>query len=361
MKSPTVMIMAGGTGGHVFPGLAVASELRAAQSRVVWMGTRKGLEARLVPEAGIDMEWISISGVRGSGIVSWLLAPVRILRAVGQALKILRRVKPTAVLGMGGFVSGPGGVAAWLSRRPLLIHEQNSVPGTTNRLLARLASQVFEAFPGSFPATRHAECIGNPIRRELRSIGDPEERFPNRWKAQARRRILILGGSQGARKLNEVLPEALALVASDIRPEVWHQCGKDIATVESAYERLAIDARVSGFIDDMGSAYRWADLAVCRAGALTLGELAAVGMGAILVPYPFAIDDHQKKNAQYFQAHGAGLMLEEAEVTPQGLAEILAGMIADDDRLLKMAAAARSLDHEDATHRLATACIEAGR
>ena len=281
MTGSTVMIMAGGTGGHVFPGLAVASALQSADRRVVWMGTKKGLEARLVPEAEIEIEWIAISGVRGSGALSWVLAPVRVLRAIGQALSILRRVNPSAVLGMGGFVAGPGGIAAWLTRRPLLIHEQNSVPGTTNRLLSRFAGRVFEAFPGSFPDRAGAECIGNPVRRQLRTLGKPEQRLTARWASQGRRRVLVLGGSQGARALNEVMPEAIGSIPEGQRPEIWHQCGNDAEAVSAAYGELDIDARVSPFINDMAEAYQWADLVICRAGALTLAELSAVGLAAV--------------------------------------------------------------------------------
>lgn len=355
-----VMILAGGTGGHVFPGLAVANELQRLGRPVVWMGTQRGLEARVVPAAGIPMERISIAGIRGRGLTSWLAAPVRLVRALWQALAILARVKPVAVLGMGGFVSGPGGVAAWLTRRPLLIHEQNSVAGTTNRLLSRIASTVFEAFPGSFSDVTGAVQVGNPVRKMLREVDDPIQRFANRGPAQ-QRRLLILGGSQGARSLNEILPQALALLPAAQRPEIWHQAGRPAAEVEAAYHAVGVQARVSEFIEDMASAYAWADLAVCRAGALTLAELAAVGLGAILVPYPYAIDDHQLSNAQFFVQRGAAQLLVEADLNPNSLSELLSKLLGQRDRIVELARVSRALDSPAAAEQVAAACMEAAR
>ena len=361
MSGVTVMIMAGGTGGHVFPGLAVAAELATLDRRVVWMGTRRGLEARVVPQAGIDIEWISISGVRGASLGGWLLAHVRILRAVAQALRILRRVQPTAVLGMGGFVAGPGGLAAWLTGRPLLIHEQNSVPGTTNRYLARLAKRVFEAFPGSFGESGKAVCIGNPVRADVRRVQDPLPRLDGRWQQHQQRRLLVLGGSQGAQALNSTVPAAIALLPAGKRPQVWHQCGNQQEMVEAAYRKLGVAAQVTPFIDDMAAAYGWADLAVCRSGALTLAELAAVGLGALLVPFPFAIDDHQLRNAQHFAAQGAARIFEESGLSPKGLAGALLELLGQPDRLMEMARLARSQDHPHAARQLAIACAEVSR
>jgi UDP-N-acetylglucosamine--N-acetylmuramyl-(pentapeptide) pyrophosphoryl-undecaprenol N-acetylglucosamine transferase len=352
------MIMAGGTGGHVFPGLAVAAELRARHAEVVWLGTRRGLEARLVPQHGIDIEWISIAGLRGRGLWAWISAPVRIVAAVLQASAALRRRRPAAVLGLGGFVSGPGGLAAWLARKPLLIHEQNSVAGTTNRWLAPLAARVFEAFPGSFPSRAHAELVGNPVRSSLASAESPRERLEQR--RAARRRLFIMGGSQGARVLNETVPRALALLPAGARPEVWHQAGSSgVDAARAAYAAAGVAARVDAFIDDVASAYRWADLVVARAGALTVTELRSVGVGAILVPLPTAIDDHQTLNARHFARRGAGVLLPQRELTPATLAKELELWLGNFDGLVAMAEIARSQAMRAAAERLAVACLEA--
>jgi UDP-N-acetylglucosamine--N-acetylmuramyl-(pentapeptide) pyrophosphoryl-undecaprenol N-acetylglucosamine transferase len=356
MSVRPIMIMAGGTGGHVFPGLAVAEELRARSSAVVWLGTHRGLEARVVPQHGIDIEWVSISGLRGRGALAALGAPFRVGFAVLQVLFALRRRRPAAVLGMGGFVSGPGGVAAWLARRPLLIHEQNAVPGTTNRWLARIARRVFEAFPNTFPASAHAEAVGNPLRRSFAHAETPRERFAAR--RGARRRLLVLGGSQGARILNRTLPEALALLPGDTRPEVWHQAGRGLDEARAAYAASGVEARIDAFIDDMADAYRWADLVVARAGALTVTELQAIGVGAVLVPFRYATDDHQTRNAAHFAAAGAGVVIAETDLAPPRLAAELEQLLADETRLLAMAEAARSQAKHDAAARLASACLE---
>jgi UDP-N-acetylglucosamine--N-acetylmuramyl-(pentapeptide) pyrophosphoryl-undecaprenol N-acetylglucosamine transferase len=352
------MIMAGGTGGHVFPGLAVAAELKARQRDVVWLGTHRGLESRLVPQHGIEIEWITIAGVRGRGAAAWLAAPFRICGAVLEALRAFRRRQPAAVLGLGGFVAGPGGVAAWLTRRPLLIHEQNSVAGTTNRLLAPLAARVFEAFPGSFPARVRAERIGNPVRRALLGIEAPGARL--RARRGARRRLFVIGGSQGARILNELVPRALALLPREARPEIWHQAGRTgAAAAAAAYAAAGLSARVDGFIDDVGAAYAWADLVVCRAGALTVAELAAVGVGAILVPFKAAIDDHQTHNAEHLVRGGAGVLLPEDGLDASKLATQIARCLGDFDALLAMAEAARAQADVDAAEKLALACVAA--
>jgi UDP-N-acetylglucosamine--N-acetylmuramyl-(pentapeptide) pyrophosphoryl-undecaprenol N-acetylglucosamine transferase len=358
MTAGPIMIMAGGTGGHVFPGLAVADELKARHCDVVWLGTHRGLEARLVPQHGIEIEWISIAGVRGRGVLAYVGAPFRIARAVLEALRALRRRRPAAVLGMGGFVAGPGGLAAWLARKPLLIHEQNSVAGTTNRWLAPLAKRVFEAFPGSFPASVRAELIGNPVRRSLTALEAPRARLAAR--RSARRRVLVIGGSQGARILNETLPRALATLPADSRPEIWHQAGRTgVAAAQQAYSAAGVDARVVEFIDDMGAAYQWADLVVARAGALTVSELATIGVGAILVPFKAAIDDHQTLNARHFTAGGAGVLIAEQELTPESLAAALTACLGDFDRLVAMAEAARAQARAAAAEKLAAACLEA--
>jgi len=357
MSAGPIMIMAGGTGGHVFPGLAVAAELQARQREVVWLGTRRGLEARLVPQHGIDIEWISIAGVRGRGFLAWLSAPFRLAKAVVEALSALRRRRPAAVLGMGGFVAGPGGFAAWLTRRPLIIHEQNSVAGTTNRLLAPLAARVFEAFPGSFLKRAGAELVGNPVRRSLAPSEPPRARLLVR--SGLRRRVLVIGGSQGARILNETVPQALAELPAAERPEVRHQAGRGLDTARAAYAAAGVEARVDEFIDDMSAAYQWADLVVARAGALTVAELAMVGVGAILVPFKAAIDDHQTLNARYFARGGAGIVLAEQDLTPSVLARELAGCLGDLERLATMAEAAHAQAKLAVAEKIAAACLAA--
>ena len=351
-----VMIMAGGTGGHVFPGLAVAEELRGRAQPVVWMGTRTGLEARLVPGAGIEMEWVSVAGVRGRGIRAWLAAPFRIVLAIAHAWVVMRRRKPAVVLGLGGFVSGPGGVAAWLCRRPLLIHEQNAVAGTTNRLLSRLAGRVFEAFPGSFPRRVSTELVGNPVRREILDLAQRVRGGGARSGAAAR--VLILGGSQGAQVLNRRVPEALAQLPRHVDLEIWHQAGRGLEEARRRYAEQRLQPRVEAFVNDMASAYAWADLVICRAGALTLAELAVAGVGAILVPYPYAVDDHQTHNARSFASRGGGMVIPESEFTPERLAKELTGLLAQPARLADFGEHARAQALPGALTRLADACLE---
>jgi len=353
-----IMILAGGTGGHVFPGLAVARVLRERAGSVVWMGTRNGLEARLVPEAGIEMAWISVAGIRGRGPLAWVTAPFRVLLAIVQSLAALHRCRPAAVLGLGGFVSGPGGFAAWLTRRPLLIHEQNAVAGTTNRILARFARRIFGAFPDSFPANVNAELIGNPVRQSILALPVPAERFASRTDPDRPLRVLILGGSQGARVLNEQVPEALARLPSDVALEVRHQAGATMAAARAAYAQTAIEPRLEAFIDDMAEAYGWADLVICRAGALTVSELAAAGIGAVLIPFPHAIDDHQLKNATSFASRGAGIVIPESELNPERLAEELGRFFADHNALVRLAEHARAQAQPRAAEILAAACLE---
>jgi len=352
-----VLIMAGGTGGHVFPALAVARYLRDEGVGVVWLGTRRGLEARIVPEAGFPIEYISISGLRGKGILGWLLAPLRLSIALWQALKVCLRCRPGAVLGLGGFVTGPGGLAAWLLRRPLVIHEQNAIAGLTNRLLSRLARRVLEAFPGSFPDNIKTEQTGNPVRADIAALPAPSSRIAAHHGPC---RLLVIGGSLGAQALNEVVPQALAQLPSVDRPVIWHQAGqsKEVATRE-AYVRSRIEARVEPFIGDMAAAYSWADLVICRAGALTVSELAAAGVGAILVPYPHAVDDHQTRNALYLTEAGAARLILQSELTPEVLAQRLRELLSEGrEGFIQMAAAARSLAKPEATRRVAETCLE---
>jgi len=355
MSTGPIMIIAGGTGGHVFPGLAVAAELREHARAVVWMGTHQGLEARLVPQAGIEIEWINVSGLRGRGVLAWLMAPFRLALAIAQALAAMRRRRPAAVLGMGGFVSGPGGIAAWLTGRPLLIHEQNAAAGAANRMLARLTRNIFEAFPGGFPARFPARLIGNPVRTSILSLPPPAQRFAGRTAGQ--RRLLVIGGSQGARALNVEVPKAVALLPGDLKLEIWHQAGAGIDTARHGYASLD-NVRLEPFIEDMAAAYAWADLVVCRAGALTIAELASAGVGAVLIPYPYAADDHQSKNAADFSANGAGIMIAETELSANRLATQLAALLGDASAPLRMAELAREQARPNAAVELAAACIE---
>jgi UDP-N-acetylglucosamine--N-acetylmuramyl-(pentapeptide) pyrophosphoryl-undecaprenol N-acetylglucosamine transferase len=357
MTDGPIMIVAGGTGGHVFPGLAVAAAIRARSGSVVWMGTHRGLEARLVPAAGIEIEWITVTGLRGRGVAAWLAAPFKLLVAVCQALAAMRRRRPAAVLGMGGFVSGPGGLAAWLTRRPLLIHEQNAVAGTANRWLARLTAHVFEAFPDSFPSNRATAQIGNPVREEIRALAAPAARFASRRNGCAR--LLVIGGSQGARTLNREVPAALARLGAELEIDVWHQAGAEIEAARAAYANVDCELRLEQFIDDIAEAYAWADLVVCRAGALTIAELTVAGLGAVLVPYPYAIDDHQTRNAAFFAANGAGIVIAEADLDAARLERELARLFTDRQALLHMAECAHAQAQRDAADRLAGACLAA--
>jgi UDP-N-acetylglucosamine--N-acetylmuramyl-(pentapeptide) pyrophosphoryl-undecaprenol N-acetylglucosamine transferase len=357
--SASIVIMAGGTGGHVFPALAVADVLRRRGHAVSWIGTRQGLEARLVPAAGIPMEWIDVGGVRGKGLGTWLKTPFMLTRALLQALGIFRRLRPTAALGMGGFASGPAGLAARLSGCPLVLHEQNAVPGLTNRILSHMAKQVLEGFPGSFPPGRHARHVGNPVRAAIAALPPPDLRFAQR---SGPLRLLIIGGSQGARVLNENVPAAIAGLPAAARPEVLHQTGaKDADLVSARYRDLGVDARVTPFIDDMTAAYGWADLALCRSGALTVAELSAAGLGAVLVPFAAAVDDHQTRNALFLVEQQAAIRVEQARATPALLTEILGSLFKDRGQLLFMAMQARAAARIDAAEQVADLCLAAGR
>lgn len=354
-----IMVMAGGTGGHVFPALAVACELRARGLEVFWLGNPDGFEARVVPDHGFSMEAVSIRGLRGNGVLRWLAAPFRIGAALFQVWLVLLRKRPRIVLGMGGFVSGPGGLMARVMGLPLVIHEQNAVPGMTNRWLARWASRVAEAFPGSFDASRRASLTGNPVRQEITGLVAPALRLSGR---SGPLRLLILGGSQGAQVLNETVPAALALLDPERRPLARHQAGRDKAdSTAHAYRAAGVEAEVMPFIEDMAAAYAWADLLVCRAGALTIAEIAAAGVAAILVPYPHAVDDHQTKNARYLADAGAALLLPQSELNAERLAHLLASLAGAREKTVAMAIAARRLALPEATLRLADICEEVTR
>lgn len=361
--APRILIMAGGTGGHVFPALAVAQALVASGARVSWLGTRAGIEAELVPAQHIEIDFIDVGGLRGKGLGRLLGAPLALLRALFQALAVLRRRDPAAVLGFGGFASGPGGLAAWLTRRPLLIHEQNAVAGLTNRLLARLARQVLAAFPTAFTPERGATVTGNPVRAAIAALPAPGVRYAGRGPQL---RLLVVGGSLGAQALNETLPQALARLPADRRPQVRHQSGKrHLAAVQAAYAAAGVEAELLPFIADMAEAYGWADLVLCRAGALTVSELAAAGVPAILVPYPHAVDDHQSANASYLAAAGAALLLPQTDMNAPHLAALLEEFAADAatgrGRLLAMAAQARAQARPAAAAEVAEACLAVAR
>lgn len=352
MASTRILILAGGTGGHVFPALAVAEVLRSQGHTVTWMGTRAGLEARVVPAAGFPIDWVDVVGLRGKRWTQRLLAPWRLLRACWQAARILRQRQPHVVLGMGGFVAAPGGLMAWLSGRPLIVHEQNRVPGTTNRLLARLAKRVLQAFPDSFPARTVAQCTGNPLRAALAecvsSVDNADTARPLR--------VLIVGGSLGAQILNETVPAALAQcgLALDIRQQTGPA---QLDATRQRYADFGLAAQVDAFIDDMAAAYAWADLAICRAGAMTVSELAAVGLPAILVPYPHAIDDHQTANARYLADAGAALWLPQSELTPARLAAQVQ-TLGNAELRQRLRTQARALAQPQAAHTVAAICLE---
>ncbi|NNE59799.1 MAG: undecaprenyldiphospho-muramoylpentapeptide beta-N-acetylglucosaminyltransferase [Woeseia sp.] len=356
MNLRPILVMAGGTGGHVYPALAVANALREQSRDVVWLGTRRGIEARVVPAAGIPIEWVSVQGLRGKGRLTMLLAPLKLLRALWQSLRIVARHRPAAVLGMGGFVSGPGGLAAWLLRRPLIIHEQNAVSGVTNRLLACLARVVLQAFPGSFSARVNARTVGNPVRAEIAAVPPPATRWDGRSGSL---RLLVLGGSQGALALNRAVPAALGLLDAEMRPEVRHQAGeRTVAVARESYKAAGIDARIDEYIEDMAAAYAWADLVICRAGALTVAEICAVGLPAIFIPFPAAVDDHQTVNARGLVSVDAALVVQEADLSPAVLADVLQNWCSDRLSLLARAQAARSQARSDSLDVITGICLK---
>ena len=348
-----VMILAGGTGGHIFPALAVAKVLRARGVPVTWLGADGAMETRLVPQHGIPLDTIAISGVRGKGKLALLGAPLRVFKAIRSAGSVLRQRSPRAVVSFGGFAAGPGGMAARLQGRPLLVHEQNRAPGFTNRVLSKFARRILTGFPGSFD-TRE-EAVGNPVREEIAAIAVPSQRFASRGQTL---RLLVLGGSQGARALNTGLPQALSSL-SEFRFEVRHQCGEKMRDeAVRAYAEANVAASVESFIADMAEAYAWADLVVCRAGASTLAELCAAGIGSVLVPFAAAVDDHQTKNAMYLVERGAAVLLKQDGQLAAHLQRVLAELAADPARRLAMAEAARALAKPDAADRIADIILE---
>lgn len=353
-SSRTILVMAGGTGGHVFPGLAVADYLHERGWRVVWMGNPEGMEAKLVPTRGYEMAWVRFAALRGKGLLRALLLPVNLLRAFGQALRELSRVKPNVVLGMGGYVTFPGGMMAALSGRPLVVHEQNSVAGLANRVLAGVADRILSGFPG---VLKRGVWTGNPVRAEIAALPAPSQRYAGR---SGRLNVLVVGGSLGAQALNDAVPRALTLIPADRRPRVTHQSGaKQIDALRAAYAVAGVEAELLGFIDDMAARYAAADLVVCRAGALTVAELAAAGVASVLVPFPHAVDDHQTGNARFLSEAGAAILLPQSELTPETLAGLLRELTRE--KLAAMAEKARTLAKPEATRVVAEVCMEVAR
>ncbi|TVQ36108.1 MAG: undecaprenyldiphospho-muramoylpentapeptide beta-N-acetylglucosaminyltransferase [Wenzhouxiangella sp.] len=350
MTAPLIMIMGGGTGGHIFPGLAVAAALQERGAAVRWLGTPEGMENRLVPAAGIELERIGIAGLRGKGLAGWLAAPFRILKAMRQARRIFHHHRPACVLSMGGYVAGPGGLMARLMGIPLVLHEQNAIAGLTNRWLRPLAARIMTGFPD---VLKRGEHCGNPVRADILALADPEKRYGTR---SGPLRLLIIGGSLGAAAFARAVPAALALLPADQRLQVVHQAGRQLEATRQAYAAAGVDGEVVEFIDDMAAAWATADLAICRAGALTVAELAAAGVASLLVPFPHAVDDHQTANARYLAAGHAAWLVPERELKPEMLAERLRGLTRE--QLAAMAGRARGLARTRAADAVADACLE---
>lgn len=349
-----VLIAAGGTGGHVFPGLALAHYFREQQIEVFWLGTLTGLEARVVQEAGFPIHFISIKGLRGKGIKNSLLFPWRLIYAIFQALKYIRALNPDVVIGMGGFVSAPGGIASVILGKKLIIHEQNAKPGLANQWLARIAYKVLEGFPNTFRNRSNVVTAGNPVRTEIANLPPPGARMD-------KVHLLVLGGSLGARVFNQLVPEVLANMPDFLRPEVMHQTGEaEWEQTRKRYETLNVSATVLPFIKEMDQAYTWASMVLCRAGALTITELCAAGLGAVLVPYPYAVDDHQTANAQFMVKQGAALLVQQSGLTVAVLTSLLTDFCASAEKRLQMAKSAYELRKTDAVQTVFTICKEIG-
>lgn len=353
MNAKTFLLMAGGTGGHIFPALAVAASLKAKGHHVVWLGSRDSMEERLVPQHGIHLETIAMKGIRGNGLKRKLFLPVMLYHAVQAVREIIRRQRIDAVIGFGGFVTFPGGVAAKLSGIPLIIHEQNAVAGMSNRYLAKWAARVLYAFPSAFDAYPDG-LVGNPVRAEIAQLPEPKQRFAER---SGNLKIFVVGGSLGAQVLNDLVPQAMALLPEHQRPQIIHQSGRGkLPALEQAYQTAGVSAQCIEFVDDMVSAYRNADVVICRAGALTIAELTAAGVGALLVPYPHAVDDHQTANARFMVSADAGLLLPQAQLTAAKLAEILGGLTRE--QCLQWAEQARTLALPDSADDVARIAID---
>ena len=351
-----VLIMAGGTGGHIFPGLAVAAVLQQQNIPVRWLGAEGGMETRTVPEAGIELDLVTITGLRGKGLARWLGMPLMLLRAVWAARRVLQANRPACVLSFGGYVAAPGGIAAWTRGIPVLVHEQNRIPGLTNRLLSRLSSRILQGFPGTFPPAMSPQDSGNPVRGDVAALADPEARLGGR---DGPIRVLVTGGSQGAQILNRVVPAAFKSLQQSVPFEIRHQAGeKRVDEAVTAYANAGVKAEIVPFIRDMANAYAWADLVICRSGALTVAEIAAAGVASVLVPYAYAVDDHQTRNAEYLSGAGAAMILPQSELDPGSLENALRPLLSDRKRLLFMAIAARRQAQLNAAEKVAAACRE---
>ena len=350
----TILIMAGGTGGHVFPGLAVGDYMKSAGWRVVWLGTEGGMETTLAPQRGYDLETIRFSGLRGKSIRNWVLLPLRLLLASWQSAKVIRRVRPDVVLGMGGYPAFPGGMMASLLARPLLIHEQNSIPGLANRILANIADKVLLGFPGAIKNGGKVMFSGNPVRSEITQLDPPAERYAARTGGL---KLLVIGGSLGAQALNTILPLALKRIPEESRPGVTHQAGaRHLESLKKNYAEAGVEGELVTFIDNMAVRYAECDLVICRAGALTVAELSAAGVASILVPFPYAVDDHQTSNAKFLADSNAAILMPQNELTPQVLAELVMGL--SRKSLMEMAINARALAKPDATRVVAGECMK---
>ncbi|NRA41360.1 MAG: undecaprenyldiphospho-muramoylpentapeptide beta-N-acetylglucosaminyltransferase [Pseudomonadales bacterium] len=346
----TLLIMAGGTGGHVYPGLACAEAWQGLGYQVAWIGTKKGIESNLVPAAGIDIAFINIHGLRGKGLLGILFAPFKIVAAIIQAFNIMRAIQPHAVLGMGGFAAGPGGIAAKLLRLPLIIHEQNAIAGTTNRILSKFATHVLQAFPSAFAANPKAITVGNPVRENIKTVS-------NRACIEGKFRVLVLGGSLGALSINQLMPKVYGQLYQDV--DIWHQTGnKHIDATNAAYDELGLDedAKVVAYIDDMSAALDWADFVVCRSGAMTVSELAVASKAAFLIPFPYAIDDHQSANAQWLVDAGAAIVMQESELNEEKLIMHIRQLIDKPEQLTKMQAAAKKVAIDNAVEQIIHLC-----
>ncbi len=370
-QTPVVLVMAGGTGGHIFPALAVADVLKRHGAQIHWLGTHKGMEARLIPEYHYPIHFIEIDGLRGKGIKTLITMPFKLLKALWQTFGVYRKIKPNVVLGMGGFVTGPGGLMAWMLAKPLVVHEQNAIAGLTNKLLYRLAKKVFAAFPGAFKAAPKLTVCGNPVRQEIVAIEAPETRLQQHWQQYpGQLNILVVGGSLGAMALNKTIPQALELIVqkqmltqSDFTSiKVKHQCGeKHQSETEQAYQLLSgpvnknIDYEVMPFIKNMAETYAWADVIICRSGALTVSEIAAAGIASILVPFPYAVDDHQTANGAYLADQDAAVLIQQRDLDKQKLAQLLADL--SREKITAMSVQARKLSITDAAEVVAQECL----
>jgi len=356
MSIQHVLIATGGTGGHVYPALAVAEELQRRGIKVSWMGTRNGMESKIVPSKSIPLHYVSVTGLRGKGLFGWLQAPFKVTIAVYQALSILIKQKPNVVLGMGGFVSGPGGIASWILRKPLVIHEQNTIAGMTNKMLSHFATHVVQAFPNTFKKNINAIHAGNPIRKDIENMDSPKIRFNSRQNKEIN--VLVLGGSLGATALNESLPNIFKNVGNTCSLNIIHQSGtRNFKLTKSFYEKVPMKSEVIAYVDDMPKLYSWADIVICRSGALTVSELSAAGVGSVLIPYPYAVDDHQYYNARYLADGDAAIVVRQSNLKSDDFKSTLEKLLCNGrDRLLNMAENARGLAMQGAATQVADLC-----